>query len=182
LQKEHFMKLTVKKENGESKPVFSGTKSGDASGRKQWLRAVQGSLAELGEGALQLLNGTLPYVPRVQVEESADEVLVSVSLPGIDQGSLEVLLEKSSLVIRGSSTTENETRRRNYRRVTKLARTFDRAIPLHGEIEPNGILATMHGEILTVRLPKADAARLPAHRVAVAADAAHGKNSPGAPL
>lgn len=175
------MKLTVKKENGEGKPVFSGTKSGDASGRRQWLRAVHGSLGELAEGALQLLNGTLPYVPRVQVDESADEVLVSVSLPGIDQGSLEVLLENSSLVIRGASTTENETRRRNYRRVTKLARTFDRAIPLHGEIERNGILATMHGEVLTVRLPKADAARLPAHRVAVAADAAKGKNSPAAP-
>jgi HSP20 family protein len=180
LQKEQFMKLAVKKENGEGKPVFSGTKSGDASGRRQWLRAVQGSLGELGEGALQLLNGTLPYVPRVQVQENADEVLVSVSLPGIDQGSLEVLLEKSSLVIRGASTTEHETRRRNYRRIAKLTRTFERAIPLHGEIERNGTLATMHGEVLTVRLPKADAARLPAHRVAVAADPAHGTNSPGA--
>jgi len=82
------------------------------------------------------------------------------------------------LVIRGTSTTERETRRRNYRRLTKLCRTFERTIPLHGEIERNGTHAAMHGDVVTVRLPKPDAARFPAHRVA--ADAAHGKNSPAA--
>jgi HSP20 family protein len=174
------MKLAIKKENGDGKPMFLGTWSGSASGRSQWVRALQTSLGELGEGALQLLNGTLPYVPRIQVYESQEEVVVSASLPGIDHGSLEVLLEQSSLVIRGTSIKELETQRRNYRRVTKLSRTFDRAIAIRCEIERSGILATMRGDNLTVRLPKADAASLPFHRIAVATDGAHGNNSSAA--
>jgi HSP20 family protein len=175
------MKLAIKKENGDGKPAFLGARSGGIGGRRRWVRAVQTSLGELGEGALQLMNGTLPYVPRIQVYESQEEVVVCASLPGIDQGTLEVLLEQSSLVIRGTSIRELETQRRNYRRVTKLCRTFDRAITIHGEIERSRILATMRGDILTVRLPKADAAGSSIHRVPVATAAAHGANSPVAP-
>lgn len=175
------MKLVIKRENGDGKPAFLRTRSGNASGRRQWVRAVQTSLGELGKGALQLLNGTLPYVPRVQVQERQEEIVVCAFLPGIDHGSLEVLLEGSSLVIRGTSIRELETQRRNYRRVTKLCRTFDRAITLDGEIERSGILGTMHGDILTVRLPKADATGFPVRRIAIATDGAHGNHSPAAP-
>lgn len=174
------MKLIIKKENGGGKPVFLGARSGSANGGRRWVRAVQTSLGEIGEGALQLLNGTLPYVPRIQVYESQEEVVVSASLPGIDHGSLEVLLEEKSLVIRGMSIRELETQRRNYRRVTKLCRTFDRAITIHSEIERSGILATMRGDTLTVRLPKADPDGLPVHRIAVATAGSHGANSPAA--
>lgn len=173
------MKLPIDKQDGDGKPAFLGTTSGN--GPRQWVRATRQSLGKLGEGAWQLLSGTLPYVPRIQVQDSQVEIVVSASLPGIDHGSLEVLLEGSSLVIRGTSIKELETQRRNYRRVTKLCRTFDRAITLHGEIEPSGILATMHGDILTVRLPKVDAAGLPVHRIAVATDGEHGNNSPARP-
>jgi HSP20 family molecular chaperone IbpA len=172
------MKLSIKRENGDGKPVVLGTTSSDARGRRQWLRAALGSLSEIGEAALQLLNGTMPYVPRIQLQENDDEFVVSTFLPGIDYGSLDVLIEANSLVIRGTSTTERETRRRNYRRVTKLARSFERAIALNGEVDRETTLATMRGEVLTVRLSKPDAGRLPVHRVAVAADTMHGKNSP----
>jgi HSP20 family molecular chaperone IbpA len=170
------MKLTIKKENGDGAPVFLGTRT-----KQQWVRALQASLGELGEGALQLLNGTLPYVPRIQVRETEEEVVVRASLPGIDHASIEVLLEPSSLVVRGTSIRELEKQRRNYQRVTKLCRTFDRAITIHGEIERSGVVATMRRDILTVRLPKADAASLPVQRIAVAADSPHGNNSPVAP-
>jgi HSP20 family protein len=173
------MKLPINQQDGDGKPAFLGTRSGIGTGPRQWVREARRSLGELGEGALQLLNGTLPYVPRIQAQDSQVEIVVSAFLPGIDHGSLEVLLEGSSLVIRGTSIKELETQRRNYRRVTKLCRTFDRAIALHGEIERSKILATMHGDILTVRLPKVHATGLPVHRIAVVAtDSAHGNNSP----
>lgn len=175
------MKLPINQQDGDDKPAFIGTRSGNGSGPRQWVRAARTSLGELGEGALQLLNGTLPYVPRIQVQDSQVEIVVSAFLPGIDHGSLEVLLEASSLVIRGTSVKELETQRRNYRRVTKLSRTFDRAITLPGEIERSKILATMRGDILTVRLPKVDATGLPVHRIAVATDGGHGNNSPTPP-
>jgi HSP20 family molecular chaperone IbpA len=122
-------------------------------------RSLDASVEELTEAFLQILSGARPFVPRVQVRENIDSLVVNAALPGIDDESLEVAFQGKVLRINGVMTRRHEEVRRKYRREQKVYRMFARVIPLFGEFDRDRAVAVFSRETLRVFVPKTMGAR-----------------------
>jgi HSP20 family molecular chaperone IbpA len=172
------MRLTIKDGNKGHKPNGSngaGTYPPDPAATRPLLatvgRMVDGALAEAKEGALQILNGVVPYVPRIHVRETNDAIVVTARLRDVDEDSVEVTFVGHAMKITGRKSKERELNRRNYRSVKKVFRTFERTIPIHCDVHLDKVVATFGGEFLRVHVPRKGAS-VPSKSVPVAAEAA----------
>ncbi|RKX31091.1 MAG: Hsp20/alpha crystallin family protein [Verrucomicrobia bacterium] len=93
-------------------------------------------------------------VPNVDVSETDQEIEVKADLPGLDEKDIEVTLDENVLTIRGEKKEEREDRRRDYYLMERAYGSFERAIPLPGNIDAGGITARFRNGVLTVRIPK----------------------------
>src|SRR3989338_6386372 len=60
-----------------------------------------------------LSNDVGVYTPRVDVEESDQEIRISAELPGLTEKDVEVSLSDGMLIIRGEKSVEREERSKN---------------------------------------------------------------------
>ncbi len=95
------------------------------------------------------------FSPRVDVAESAKEVMVSVELPGLDEEDIDVSLARDVLTIRGEKRREEEERDRNYYRAERSYGTFSRSVPLPAQVDATRVDAVFRKGVLNVTLPKA---------------------------
>jgi len=107
-------------------------------------------------------NGERSFVPSLDVVERADAYLISAELPGVDPSAVEISFENNTLTIRGAKKPalqpqENE----EYRVYTaeRLSGAFERAVRLPEYVEGDKIEATSAHGVLTITVPKAQAAR-----------------------
>lgn len=95
--------------------------------------------------------------PRVNLREDADNLYVEALLPGVDARALEMTVLGNTLTLAGERKNgiENVTWHRRERGVGRFLRTID--IPV--DIDVEGVKADYRDGVLTVSLPKAEAAR-----------------------
>lgn len=95
--------------------------------------------------------------PRVNLREDAGNLYVEALLPGVDARALEMTVLGNTLTLAGERKNgiENVTWHRRERGVGRFLRTID--IPV--DIDVEGVKADYRDGVLTVRLPKAEAAR-----------------------
>jgi HSP20 family protein len=105
------------------------------------------------------------FEPRVDVEETADEVRVTAELPGLDEKDFEVTLSGDTLVLKGEKREEHEDRAQGWRE--RRYGAFERTIPLPVEVEADRASAQFKNGVLRVRLPKSAQAREQAKRIPV---------------
>jgi HSP20 family protein len=92
------------------------------------------------------------YVPRVDIYEKSDGILVLADLPGVDENSLDIMLEKGVLTIHGQVT---ETWPEGY----ELAHAeyevgnYHRAFKLSEEVDSDKIEATIKNGVLKLHMP-----------------------------
>ena len=103
------------------------------------------------------------FVPALDVVEKADVYLVSAELPGIDPSNVEISFENDTLTLRGTKhpslrTPENGEELRIYT-AERLSGTFERAVRLPDYVEGDRIEAVFDNGVLTITIPKAQAAR-----------------------
>jgi HSP20 family protein len=102
------------------------------------------------------------WVPALDVVEKQDAYLVLVELPGVNQSNVELTFEQNVLTISGTKSahvdpaTEGELRVYAAERVTGA---FERAIRLPEFVDGDRIAADLQNGVLTVTIPKAQAAR-----------------------
>ncbi len=94
------------------------------------------------------------FTPRVDVQETDEELIVTVELPGLEEKDFEVLLEDDVLTIKGEKRTEHEEKREGYWHVESASGSFRRVIPLATEIDADAVKATYKQGVVTVVLPK----------------------------
>lgn len=107
------------------------------------------------------------FSPRVDVEETEEEVRVTAELPGLEEKDFQLQLGEGELVLSGEKQVEHEDRRRG--RWERSYGKFYRSIPLPCEVEAERVTARFKNGVLTVTLPKAPAARARMRRIAVQA-------------
>ncbi len=91
--------------------------------------------------------------PLVDIVESADEILLVVEMPGVDEKSADISLDKNILTIRGTASfSPPEGFEEVYTEWVPV--DFERAFTVSDEISRDGIEATMKNGLLTLRLPK----------------------------
>lgn len=97
------------------------------------------------------------FIPRTDIYESKDHLLLVTDMPGVDQDSVDITLERNILTIHGSvnppaidgyNLTYSEYSMGDFRRVFTLSNEIDR----------EGIQASMKNGVLNLILPKSQRA------------------------
>lgn len=96
------------------------------------------------------------FAPAIEVRDGKEAVKISVELPGVQPEDVDLQLEKDHLVIRGEKTGSEASEDESVYRCERSFGTFERAIPLGGEIDEANVKATFRNGVLEVCLPKQD--------------------------
>lgn len=106
------------------------------------------------------------YVPKVDIHETKESIVLIANMPGVDEKSVDVTLEKDVLTIGGSVEPLNFN---GYSLVYAEYDTGDyqRAFTITSEVDRNKIEAKVKNGVLRVILPKAEAVK--ARKIAIKA-------------
>ncbi len=105
-----------------------------------------------------------------ELSETYDEIRVKVELPGMDEKDIAVELEEDMLVIRGERKEEKETQKRNYHVSEMSYGGYYRTIPLPAKVDREKAKAKFKRGVLTLALPKMEAAKVQCKRIPVSSD------------
>lgn len=104
--------------------------------------------------------GTVPdaYLPPMDIEETPERYVVSLSAPGYRQDQLSISVEDDHLHIRGSQTEDNENDEANQNRKFHLRerrmKRFARSLRLPQGVATDDIQAQYAAGVLTLNIPK----------------------------
>jgi HSP20 family protein len=114
----------------------------------------------------QLMESTLPggglpadgaFVPLVDIEETEDAWIFEAEIPGAKREDVNVDVRDSEVVVSGE--IKERERKGILRRRTRPVGRFEFRVTLPGDIDADGINASLDDGILTLRIPKTEKAR-----------------------
>lgn len=114
-------------------------------------------------------GGTWMVAPQLDFVETDTDYRVIVELPGVDPKDVSIELRGDVLTIRGEKKAEHEEKAENRYLVERRFGRFERQIRLPAEIDLDKAEATYDKGVLTIRLPKPEAAQKPAKKIEVKA-------------
>jgi len=98
------------------------------------------------------------YVPRADIYETDEEIVVVADMPGVDENSVDITLEKNVLTINGYVEPEPpEAHSLSYAEYE--VGDYQRSFTLSNYIDQNNIRATVKNGVIELRLPKAGPAK-----------------------
>jgi HSP20 family protein len=149
------------------------------------LRAAQDEMlranrARAWRPGLQYEVGTSAAVwaPAVDISERKDAYLVTVELPGVKTGDLDITFEDGLLTIQGERSFAHDAAGEKVHRVERSYGAFRRSITLPSHVEADKIEASAHDGVLQIVVPKAQAVQ--AKRIQVRAGQGQAALIPGA--
>jgi HSP20 family protein len=110
-------------------------------------------------------RGGTYYTPRVNIYETADEVVLGCDLPGVKPPDLDVRFEKGELTLYGKVQPRQAPP--EYLQEEYGVGDFYRSFAIAPEIDPDKIAAEYRDGVLTVHLPKQE--KVKPKRIAVQA-------------
>jgi len=99
-----------------------------------------------------------PWTPLADISETDDAYVIEVELPGINRDQVNVNINDRELVISGEITEPQDDEGRRRRRARRTGR-FEFRTTLPGDVNPEGVTANLSDGVLTVTVPKSEAAR-----------------------
>jgi HSP20 family protein len=99
-------------------------------------------------------NGAMQLMPNMDVAETDKNIELTVELPGLQQGDVDISINDNMVVIRGEKKAEMERKDKNFHLVERAYGTFYRAFELPQGVDPSQITATMSNGVLKVTIPK----------------------------
>ena len=94
------------------------------------------------------------WMPRIDVYDQENDLMVRTEVPGVDPESIEVTVEGGTLTIKGGRTFETEETKANYHRKEIFEGSFERSILLPDGVDPETVTATSKDGILEISIPK----------------------------
>ncbi|UCD35027.1 MAG: Hsp20/alpha crystallin family protein [Nitrospiraceae bacterium] len=131
------------------------------------VQEMQKKEAELDKGVERIRN-TRVFTPAVDIIEKNNDLVLLADMPGVDEKSLDIILEKNLLTIYGRVEPEVPA---NHRLVLSEygVGDYQRTFTLSDEIDREHIRASVKDGVLKLVLPKAEKAKM--KKIAVAAEA-----------
>jgi HSP20 family protein len=109
---------------------------------------------EVAESGAERTRDRLAFVPRVDIYETNDSIVVLADMPGVDEGSVDITLESDVLSINGYvELAEPEDYQLAY--AEYRVGDYQRKFTLSDQIDRDGIEATMKDGVLRLHLSKA---------------------------
>jgi HSP20 family protein len=97
------------------------------------------------------------WIPLADIEETDDAWVIEAEVPGVDRKDINVELREGELLITGE--IKEKERKGIVRRRTRRKGQFEYRVMLPGQANEEHIEANLHDGVLTVRVPKAEAAK-----------------------
>lgn len=108
---------------------------------------------EVEETGAERIRDRKAFVPRVDIYETDDEIVLVADVPGVDQESLEITLEKSMLTVNGYVKPE-APEGYDIAYAEYDIGDFERSFRLSNQIDQEKIEATVKDGVLRLVLPK----------------------------
>ncbi len=110
------------------------------------------------------------WTPAVDIfETDGHDLVLKAELPGMTRADIEVTVENSTLVLKGTKKFESEVKDENYRRIERTYGTFHRSFTLPNTVDAAKVSADFKNGVLTVKLPFREEAKPRTINVEVAA-------------
>jgi HSP20 family protein len=100
-----------------------------------------------------------PWMPAMDVYETEDKLVVSVELPGMSSGDVEVTVEDSTLTVSGKREFSSEVNEEHYHRIERRYGAFSRAVTLPPQVDAAKVDAKFEAGVLTVEVAKVEKAK-----------------------
>jgi HSP20 family protein len=110
-----------------------------------------------------------PWSPSVDIYETENELVLKADLPDVDQKNIDVRVENQTLTISGERNFEKQESAKGYHRIERNYGQFSRSFAVPQTFDTEKISAGYRNGVLTVTLPKKEAAKPKQIKVEVSA-------------
>jgi HSP20 family protein len=104
-------------------------------------------------------NVTSGVFPPVNVTQDGDNFYVRAEIPGVDAKALSISALRNRLSLSGTREIPKEHERVSYHRRERAEGSFNRTVTLPSEVDAERVEARYTDGILTITLPRAEAAK-----------------------
>lgn len=103
----------------------------------------------------------------VDMFEEGDNLVIKAELPGMKKEDINVDLKEDVITISGQKKSEEKTERKDFHRIERSFGSFTRRLQLPVEIKADKVEASFKDGVLEIKLPKSDAAKQKAKKIAI---------------
>lgn len=96
------------------------------------------------------------WLPKVDVIERDDEVVVRAEVPGVEKKDLDISVTENSVTIQGQTRREQKEEKGNYYRCEISRGMFARTVTLPSEVETEKVKAEFKDGVLELTMPKVE--------------------------
>ena len=100
-----------------------------------------------------------PWAPAVDIYETENELVLKADLPDVELKDIDVRVENQTLTISGERTFEKSDSTKGYHRIERNYGTFVRSFSVPNAFDTENIAADFKNGVLSVTLPKKEAAK-----------------------
>ena len=116
-----------------------------------------GQLMNLTFGLTPIDRADEPWIPLADISETDDAYVIEVDVPGVRKDQVDIQLQDRDLVITGEIPEPGQQGRRH--RGSRRTGRFEFRTYLPGDVNADGVNAQLSDGVLTVTIPKAEAAK-----------------------
>lgn len=118
-------------------------------------RTVEDALARM----LNEPRGARPWSPSVDIYETENELVLKADLPDVKLEDIQVGVENQTLTLKGERKFEEDDSIRGHHRIERHYGAFVRSFTVPATVDPEKVAAEYKNGVLTVKLPKKEAAK-----------------------
>jgi HSP20 family protein len=100
-----------------------------------------------------------PWSPAVDIYETENELVLKADLPDVDPKDVDVRVENLTLTISGERKFEKSDNEKGFHRIERSYGSFTRSFAIPNTFDTENIAASYKNGVLTVKLPKKEAAK-----------------------
>ena len=104
-------------------------------------------------------NTPVMWTPSTDLREDDNEIVIKMDLPAVKPEDVDIELTRDTLVVKGERKFDDVERRKDYVRVERQFGTFQRSWTIATPVQAEAIKAEFKDGVLTITLPKAEAAK-----------------------
>lgn len=94
------------------------------------------------------------WSPRIDMEETPQEFLIKVDLPGVDMTAVDITVAEGALLIQGERREDRDETRKQFHFLERYVGKFFRSIPLAASADTDKIQASSARGVLTIIVVK----------------------------
>jgi HSP20 family protein len=100
-----------------------------------------------------------PWSPAVDIYETENELVLKADVPDVEQKDIDVRMENQTLTIAGERKFQKEQENKGFHRIERNYGQFVRSFAVPSAFDTDKISAEYSSGVLTVALPKKEAAK-----------------------